>query len=84
MMSLSEPTTGFKDEVLRQFGYVREDITTLEVHVNGQRDDFNKEITAMKVEIATLKQKLSFMAGFYGTLGGLGAALVLLVLKQAK
>jgi len=30
----------------------------------------------LKVEVATLKMKLSFMAGFYGVLGGAIAAVV--------
>jgi hypothetical protein len=33
-------------------------------------------VSALKVEVATLKMKLSFMAGFYGVLGGAIAAFI--------
>jgi hypothetical protein len=74
------PTDGgsgdFKDEVLRQFAMLRGDIEKLTTQLGGHRDRINDEVTALKVELATLRMKLSFMAGFYGVLGGAIAAFI--------
>jgi hypothetical protein len=66
----------FKDEVLRQFAFLRGDIEKLAMQLDGHKDRVNSELSALKVEVATLKMKLSFMAGFYGVLGGAIAAVV--------
>jgi hypothetical protein len=60
----------FKDEVLRQFTMLRRDIEKLATQFDGHKDRINAEVSSLKVEVATLKLKLSFMAGFYGILGG--------------
>jgi hypothetical protein len=66
----------FKDEVLRQFAFLRGDIEKLAMQLDGHKERVNSELSALKVEVATLKMKLSFMAGFYGVLGGAIAAVV--------
>jgi hypothetical protein len=76
------PTDGsgdFKDEVLRQFAILRGDIEKLATQLDGHRDRINNEVTALKVELATLKMKLTFMAGFYGVLGGAITAFIALL-----
>jgi hypothetical protein len=66
----------FKDEVLRQFAMMRRDMERLSTQFDGHKDRVNSEVSALKVEVATLKMKLSFMAGFYGVLGGAIAAFI--------
>jgi hypothetical protein len=73
------PTDGsgdFKDEVLRQFTFLRSDIEKLAVHLDGHKERVYAEVSALKVEVATLKMKLSFMAAFYGVVGGAIAAFI--------
>ena len=75
-MTPTDSSGDFKDEVLRQFAFLRGDIEKLAMQLDGHKDRVNSELSALKVEVATLKMKLSFMAGFYGVLGGAIAAVV--------
>ena len=70
----------FKEEVLRQFTMLRGDIEKLATQLDGYKDRMNAEMSCLKVEVATLKMKLSFIAGFYGVLGGAIAAFFTIVL----
>ncbi|MGD0568469.1 MAG: hypothetical protein ABSA78_08685 [Candidatus Sulfotelmatobacter sp.] len=75
-MTTADGSGDFKDEVLRQFAMVRRDIERLSTQFDGHKDRVNAEVSSLKVEVATLKMKLSFMAGFYGVLGGAIAAFI--------
>ena len=66
----------FKDEVMRQFAFLRGDIEKFAAQLDGHRERVNAEVSALKVEVATLRMKLSFMAGFYGVVGGAIAAFI--------
>jgi hypothetical protein len=83
-MSPPDEVTGFKEEVLRQFKMVREDIEKYSEQLFEHKDRLNAEMTNLKVEVATLKMKLSFMAVFYGVLGGAIPAIVAIALRSAK
>ena len=86
-MSLGNPAgeiTSFKDEVLRQFKVVREDIEKYGGQLDEYKDRLNVEMTNLKVEVATLKLKLSFMAGLYGVIGGAIPAVVAIALRFLK
>jgi hypothetical protein len=72
----TDSTWDFKDEVLRQFAFLRSDIEKFAVQLDGHKERVNTEVSALKVEVATLKMKLSFMAGFYGVVGGAIAAFI--------
>jgi hypothetical protein len=77
-------TGEFKDEVLRVFGDIRKDIEKVSRQIDDHKEGYNREMTSLKVEVATLKLKLSFMAGFYGILGGAIPAVIGIVLHFAK
>jgi hypothetical protein len=83
-MSPPDEVTGFKEEVLRQFKMVREDIEKYSEQLVEHKDRLNVEMTNLKVEVATLKMKLSFMAGLYGVLGGAIPAIVTIALRFVK
>jgi len=72
----SDGSGDFKDEVLRQFAMLRCDIEKLSAQLDEYKDRINEEVTNLKVEVATLKMKLSFMAGFYGVVGGAVTAFI--------
>jgi hypothetical protein len=74
----------FKDEVLRQFSFLRGDIEKFAAQLDGHRERVNAEMSALKVEVATLKMKLSFMAGFYGVVGGAIAAFIAVLSRYGK
>jgi hypothetical protein len=79
-----DEVTSFKDEVLRQFKMVREDIEKYGGQLDEYKDRLNVEMTNLKVEVATLKLKLSFMAGLYGVIGGAIPAVVAIALRFLK
>jgi hypothetical protein len=72
----SDGSADFKDEVLRQFAMLRCDSEKLSAQLDEYKDRINEEVTNLKVEVATLKMKLSFMAGFYGVVGGAVTAFI--------
>lgn len=74
----------FKDEVLRQFTILRDDIERLAAHLDRHKDRINAELNDLRVESATLKTRLSFMAGLYGVVGGAIAAFVTVLLRYTK
>lgn len=83
-MNPVDDSSAFKDEVLRLFKTVREDIGAIAEKLDRDQRQITTDVNDLKVEMATMKMKLSFLAGLYGILGGAIPALIMLLLRNAK